>query len=510
MSRLTRISVLIAFFFALDKVAAFVRQAVIARQFGFGKELDTFNVANNVPDLLHAVISGGALAIAFIPVLTSTLTREGRQAAWDLFSKVVNLFFMVTAVLSLAAALAAGPLVRSPLGIAPGFLPDQQEAVINLMRIDLVATLIFSVSGLVMAGLQANQHFLLPAMAPILYNVGQIFGAVILAPAKGYVIAGMALPAFDMGVYGLAGGVISGALLHLLIQVPGLLKYQFRWTPGFGLKSSKVQQVLRLMGPRVLTVLSIQMIFLIRDNLASRLAEGAVSSLTYGWMLQQVPETLIATAIGTAMLPALSELAAKEDRAGFHQTVARAVRVLVGVNLPVAVVLGVGLGPLVSAAFGSGVEDTQVLMWVTRGFLAGLVGHSLMEVAVRSFYARQDARTPLITALANLGAYILLGSLLYRPLGPAGVSLTDAICFTAQPIVLLVFLGRKLKASFYPGGVLVRAALGGCAGGLAVWLIESLPVMQSRPLVGAVIGLGAGGLLILPFIWKELKLLVRL
>jgi putative peptidoglycan lipid II flippase len=286
--------------------------------------------------------------------------------------------------------------------------------------------------------------------------------------------------------------------------------YQFRWTPGIGLRSPKVQQVLRLMGPRVLTVLSVQMIFLIRDNLASRLPEGAVSSLTYGWMLMQVPETLIATAIGTAMLPALAELAAKNDNQGFHQTIARAVRVLVGINLPVAVVLGVGLGPVVSAVFGSGVEDTIVLMWVTRGFMAGLIGHSLMEVAVRSFYAQQDARTPLLTALGNLVAYILIGLLLYRPLGVAGISLTDAICFTIQPVILLVLMGRRLKASFYPGGVLLRAVLGACVGGVAVWLVAALPMMQSRPLVGAVTGLAAGGLLALPFMWKELKLLARL
>ena len=507
MSRLTRFSLLIAFFFALDKVAAFVRQAVIARQFGFGSALDTFNVANNVPDLLYAVISGGALAIAFIPVLTGTLTKDGRQAAWDLFSKVINLFFLVTAGLSLLVGLAAEPLVR--LAIAPGFSPEQQQVTINLMRIDLLATLIFSVSGLAMAGLQANQHFFFPAMAPILYNVGQIIGALFLAPLKGYVIAGVTLPTMGLGVYGLAAGVILGALLHLLIQVPGLLRYQFRWTPGFGLKTPQVQQVLRLMGPRVLTVLSVQMIFLIRDNLASRLEEGAVSSLTYGWMLQQLPETLIATAIGTAMLPALSELAAKVDLAGFHQSLARAVRVLVGITLPVGVIMGVGLGPVVSAVFGAGGRDTVVLMWVTRGFLAGLVGHSLMEVAARAFYARQDARTPLIAALANLVAYGIIGSLLYQPLGVPGISLTDAICFTTQAVVLLFVLGRKLKVSFYPGTVLVRAVLAGAVGGGAVWGI-SLALARFNPLVGSLVGMSVGGLLIVPFIWQELKLLVKL
>ena len=511
MSRLTRFSLLVAFFFALDKGAAILRQVIIARQFGLSRELDAFNVANNVPDLLYAVISGGALAMAFIPVLTGTLTKEGRSAAWDLFSKIANLFFLLTAGLALLVALVAGPLVRSVIGVAPGFGPEQQTVVIQLMRLNLIATMIFSISGLVMAGLQANQHFLFPALAPILYNVGQIFGALVLSPSKGFSIGGLTLPAFGLGVHGLVYGVILGALLHLTIQIPGLLMYQFRWTLGLGLRTPAVQQVLRLMVPRVLTVLSVQVIFLVRDNLASRLASGAVTSLTYGWMLQQVPETLIATAIGTAMLPALAELAAKEDGPGFKDTVQRAVQVLTGLTLPVAAVLGVGLGPLAAAVFKFGPDGTNMLMWATRGFLVGLVGHSLMEVASRGFYSRQDARTPLIAGGINMLAYIGIGVLLYRPLGAAGIALTDAICFTGQALTLLFLLGKKTGGSFLPGwGVLARGAAGGLAAGGVVWLVQSLPFGQGKPLIFGILGLTAGIIVVLPFVWKELKLLIHL
>ncbi|HMN61834.1 MAG TPA: murein biosynthesis integral membrane protein MurJ, partial [Anaerolinea sp.] len=422
-SHLTRISALLAFFFALDKGVAFIRQVIIARQFGLSVELDAFNVANNVPDLLYALISGGALAMALIPVLSATLTKEGRRTAWDLFSRIANLVFMATAGMALVVALLAPLMVQSQIGIAPGFGQNQQAVVVELMRLNLIATLIFSISGLVMSGLQANQHFLMPAMAPILYNVGQIFGALVLSPDKGYTIAGVTLPAFGLGVHGLVYGVILGAGLHLAIQVPALLRYQFHWIPSLGLNTAPVRSVLRMLGPRIITVFFIQLIFLIRDNLASRLAAGAVTSLTYGWMLQQVPETLIGTAIGTAMLPTLSALAAQEDNQDFHAAIQRALRVLVGLTIPIAVVMGVALGPLLEAVFGFGAQGTQVLLWTTRGFLAGLLGHSLMEIASRSFYARQDALTPMLTGAVNLVAYILLGLLLYRPLGPAGISL---------------------------------------------------------------------------------------
>jgi len=174
MSRLTKTSLLLAFFFALDKIAALLRQIIIARQFGLSAELDSFNVANNLPDMLFALISGGALAIAFIPVLSEVLSRQGRNAAWELFSRIANLAFLVTGLLAIVIAVLADSLVRWELGVAPGFGPEQQGLVVMLMRMNLIATLIFSISGLIMAGLQANQHFLLPAMAPLLYNIGQI------------------------------------------------------------------------------------------------------------------------------------------------------------------------------------------------------------------------------------------------------------------------------------------------------------------------------------------------
>ena len=228
-SRLTRISLLLAVFFGADKLLGVLRTVIIGRQFGLSEELDVFNAANNLPDLLFALISGGALAIAFIPVLSEVLTKEGRKSAWKLFSSVANLAFIVTGLLAVIVALLAVPLVRGELGIAPGFTTEQQSLAVQLMRLNLIATLVFSISGLVMASLQANQHFLLPAISPLLYDAGQIFGAIILAPTEGYQIGGLTLPAFGLGIYGLVYGVIIGAGLHLLIQVPGLIKYKFKW-----------------------------------------------------------------------------------------------------------------------------------------------------------------------------------------------------------------------------------------------------------------------------------------
>jgi putative peptidoglycan lipid II flippase len=447
--------------------------------------------------------------LAFIPVLSEVLTQEGRRQAWDLFSRIANLAFIVTAGIAIVIAILAVPLVRWELGIAPGFDLSQQMLVVSLMRLNLIATLIFSISGLVMAGLQSNQHFLLPAMAPLMYNIGQIFGAVVLAPAEGYVVAGFTLPAFGFGVYGLVYGVIIGAFMHLGIQVPGLIKYRFQWVPRIGIHLPAVQKVLRLLVPRLGTMLLIQLIFIVRDNLASRLAEGSVTALTYGWMVQQVPETLIGTAIGTAILPTLAEQVARKDWEMFRSILERAIRVLVALTIPVAVILAVGMRPLLVLAFGFDAEGTDLLLWVARGFLVGLMGHSLLEVAARSFYAQQDAITPLVGAAINVTIYITLGSLLFRPLGAPGISITDSIAFTIQAFFLLTMLLRKPFLKFNVKGTVLRV-LPGALAAFAVILAVQFAGSEASAMVIGLAGMTAGSLIVLPFIWPEIRVLLRL
>ncbi len=497
-------------FIALDKGLAFVRQVVIARQFGLSAQLDAFNVANNLPDLLFALISGGALTVAFIPVLAEVLAKEGRGQAWQLFSRIANLAFMVTGVLALIIAGLAQPLVHWQLGIAPGFTANQQDLVVELMRLNLAATLVFSISGLIMAGLQANQHFLLPAMAPPLYNLGQIFGALILAPSKGYVIAGFALPAFGLGVHGLVYGVILGALLHLGIQIPGLVLYRFKWIPSLGLSNPAVKRVLVMFGPRLLTMFIIQLTFIVRDNLASRLQAGSVTALTYGWMIQQVPETLIGTAIGIAILPTLSELASKGEWETFRATIERAVQVLLGLCIPISIVLTVGLRPLLAMVFHFDPAGTDLLLWTTRGFLIGLAGQALLEVANRAFYARQNALIPLAGSILNIVIYVILGMLLFRGLGAPGISLTDSVAFTTQAVVILLVLNGRLPDRIHAWRTVGRAALAALVGGVVSLAIFTFLSERISPVMVGGASIGLGGLALLPFIWRELRLLLHL
>jgi putative peptidoglycan lipid II flippase len=505
MTRISRATLLIAIFFGFDKVIGFVRQALFSRVFT-PNDLDIFLSSNNIPDLLSALISGGALSIAFIPILTTTLDREGRGVAWALFSRIVNLAFVVTAAIAALIILLADPLVRNVT--APGFDPAKQALTAELMRLDLAAILIFSISGLAMAGLQANQHFLLPALAPAFYNLGQIFGAVVLAPEVGLRLGPIVLPAFGMGLHGLVYGVILGAALHLAVQLPGLFHYGFRWLPSLDVRAPGVQQVLRLMGPRVITMLCLQLYFVARDNFASHLPQGSVTILNYGWFVMQVPETLIGTAIAIALLPSLSEQISRGQTDAFIQTINRALRVLLALMLPAAALLAVGIRPLVAAAFNFDPAQTELLTWATRAFLLGLVGHAWLEVAVRSFYAHQNPHFPLLASILQITLYLGLAAALRPVLQVTGLALADTLAFTGQALFLLVLLQRRFSGVLRVGGALWRGAAGGALGALlAVAIIQFLPLPVLPLTLGA---LTAGGLLVLPFVWPEVKLLVKL
>lgn len=510
LSQISKNSAIVAVFFLADKGLGLLRQVIIARQFGLSKELDAFNVANNLPDMLFALISGGALAMAFIPVLTQTMTLEGRESAWRLFSRIANLAFVVTAILALIIGLFSDSLVKWQVGIAPGFERPQQVLVAELMRLNLISTVIFSISGLVLAGLQANQHFLLPALAPSLYNIGQIFGALVLAPETGIKIGPVQLPAYGLGVQGLVYGVIIGAFLHLLIQIPGLIKYQYRWEPGIQIKDRSVQQVLTVLGPRLLTMVFIQLIFIVRDNFASRLATGSVSALTYGWMFFQVPETFIGTAVATAMLPSLASLAAKEDWKEFTRTIEKAIHTLIVLTIPVAFILSIGLGGVILTAFDFGPEQTDLVLWVSRGYLLGLAGQCVLEVAVRSFYARKDAITPLWAAGINFAVFLGLTAWLANLFGATGISLADCLAYTSEAILLLWIFGRRSQIPVNFGITIPKGLAAGLLGAGVTALVLFLLQNRLHPLLVSIFSMSLGGLAALPVIWKDLKQLTRL
>jgi putative peptidoglycan lipid II flippase len=422
-------ALLVMVLLAVSKVVGVIDDLVKARVFGTGAELDAFVAAGGLPELLNTVISGGALAAPFIPVLASYLSRNDRDGAWRLTSSVINVAFLATALLAALVAVFAPWLVRH--FIASGFPPDQQALTAGLMRLILLSTLLFAVSGVFMSVLHAYQHFLLPALAPILYNLGIIAGAVFLAQ--------------PWGVWGLAVGAVAGSALHLLIQVPGLVRYRVRWRPVLGLKDPGMRRVMRLMGPRVLTLGVVQLNTLIAVRLASELSAGSVSALNFGWRLMQMPETIIGTAIATAVFPTLSEMAAQGRTGELRDTLSAALRAVFAMGLPAALGLVLLGRPLIELLFRGGQfgsASSDAVLAALSGYAAGLVGHAALEVTARAFFARQDTRTPLLVAVLGMGVTVALSLGLRQVLGHAGLALANSVGVSSE-VALLIWLARR-------------------------------------------------------------------
>jgi putative peptidoglycan lipid II flippase len=498
LSPLARNSLIVAFLFFINKVLALGDTVIVSRIYSNEVELlDTFNAANNLPDLLFALISGGALAMAFIPLLTEYLTTKDRAAAWDLFSRVANFGFVVTALFALVVAIFAQQIVDAEIGIAPGFGPEQRTLLAELMRLNLIGTMIFSISGLVMASLQANQHFVMPAIAPSMYNVGQIFGAIFLVPVY--------------GIYGLVYGTIIGAALHLLVQFPMLFKFGFRWTPALDIRHTGLVEAVKLMAPRLLTMAGIQLIFIARDNLASRLDQvGAVTSLTYGWMIMQVPETILGTALATALLPTLSELAAKQDWKEFGATVERALNILIVLTLPIAAVMAAGINPLVRAVFGFDESISTLLTWTTRAYLATLTGYVIHEVAVRAFYARKEPMVPFYAVMLRLVIFFgfgVLGLTFFPQVGAPIIALAE-FALLIEALLLLAWLSRRTHEPLKTNSAIFKGLVAAVVGGIVTYLIALY--LPGGAIVTALIGMIVGGLIALAIVWSEAKQVIKL
>lgn len=467
--------------FAASKVIGLVRQSIIARTFGASEQLDAYYAAFKLPDLLLTLVAGGAIATTFIPIFAGHLARGDTTRAWHLASAALNVLLAVMTAVSIVAAVFAPWLVRH--FVAPGFDESLQRLTAELLRTVLFSSILFTASSLVMSVLQAHERFVLPALADFFYDVGIICGAVFLVPR--------------LGVHGLAWGVVGGALLHLLVQVPGLVRVGARYTPTLRTRDRSLRKLAQLMGPRILILGMFQLVFLLTTSLASRLEEGSITAINMGWIMVQMPEVIFAMAIATAALPAMSHLVAQQGTRALQGTASDALRAILFLILPSTVALLLLGRPYITLLFGYGAFDEraiEMVYWTTVAFTAGLLGHSILEIAARSFYAHKDTVTPMWVATGATALNVALCYALARPLGAAGLALANSIAVSLQSTILLWLGWRTHRLYNWPAvWRLCRhavLALGAMAG--SIWIVT-----RWQPGLGAlwraVMGSLAGG-----------------
>lgn len=395
---MARNTIILMVAFATAKAISLAQTFIIASVFGVGDEWDAFVTANRIPEQIVLLIGGGALSYAFIPVFGGLLARGDRGRAWELASSVINTVFTVTLLLSVIGFLFAPWLVEHV--VAPGFEADKVAQTVTLMRILLLSTLIFSVSGIFQGILHSHNHFLLPALAPILFDVGILFGvAFLIGP---------------FGVYGIAWGAVLGAVMHFSIQVPGLLHYRMRWLPRLGWHDPTLRRVIRLMIPRVLGLGVLTFNTLVFNNVASRMGSGAVSAFDWGYRLMNIPETLIGTAMGFVVFPTLAAFSELGDIDRKRGAMSGAIRFILIATIPAAAGLILIGRPMISllerGAFSA--DDSALVFGALQFFAFGLIFQSLHEVIARSFYADKDTFTPLwISVIAAVVNVLIVGGL---------------------------------------------------------------------------------------------------
>lgn len=446
--QVARAASLVMALFVASRVMGLVREMVIARQFGTSADLDAYLAAFRLPDLFFALMAGGALGSAFIPVFAEYLAHDDEPGAWRLASAIINWVLLLLLAAGVLAALTAPTLVAYV--IAPGFTAAQRALTAELMRWMLVSTVIFGVSGVVMGILNARQHFLLPAVAPVLYNAAIIAGAWFLGPT--------------IGVRGAVVGVVVGAASHLLVQMPGLWQARMRFRLKLAPHDPGVREVGRLMAPRALGQGAVELNHLINVILASFLPAGSLAALNYGRILMLLPEGVIAQSIAIAAFPTFSALVARGERDELRHVLVTTMRSVLYLTLPAAVGLIWLREPLVSAILEHGefnIQSTQDTAWALMFYALGLAAHATVEIVTRAFYALHDTRTPVVVGitamLANIALSLILisffGALGWMPHG--GLALANSLATCGEMIVLLVLIRRRTGG--LEGPRLVRA-----------------------------------------------------
>jgi putative peptidoglycan lipid II flippase len=457
------------------------RLLVIGSQFGATRELDAYFAAFRIPDAIFQLVVAGALSAALLPVFSGYRARDQEREAWKLASSIINLVLIALAGLSLLMAIFAPLLV--PI-VAPGFDAPTTELTVRMTRVMLLSPVFIGMGAVVSGILNSYQRFAVPALAPLIYNLAIIAAAIFLAPI--------------MGVEGLALGVAVGSLLHLAIQLPNLGGVGQRYDLSIGLNHPGVRRVAWLMGPRMLGLAAGQINFIVSISLASGLPEGSITAYNYAFQLSQIPVGVLGVSVAVALFPTLSRDAALGRIGEIRRQVAGSLRILVFLGAALTAIMIVLAQPLAAVFFQYGLFSacsTERTAGALAFFAIGLVGHIVVHVLTRAFYAMQDTRTPVAWAVIAVAINVPLMIWLVGPMGVQGLALALSISAVLEVIGLLWALRRRIE-SIEEAAVLRSVARSGVAA-IAAGLLMLGGVTVAQQWFGGLLANGIGRLLVL-------------
>ncbi|XYI33514.1 murein biosynthesis integral membrane protein MurJ [Cupriavidus oxalaticus] len=438
----------------LSRITGLVREILIARAFGASEMTDAFNVAFRIPNLLRRIFGEGAFSQAFVPILGEYHSKRGEAQTKALIDAVATVMTWVLMGVSLLGVIGA-PLVMT--AVATGFRGQSETytAAVFMTRVMFPYIGLISLVALASGILNTWRKFAVPAFTPVLLNLCLIVAALFVGPHM------------DQPIYAQAWGVLVGGVLQLAIQVPALRRLGVMPRLGFNVRAAwsdpGVRRILRQMGPALLAVSVAQISLIINTNIASHLAAGSVSYLTYADRLMEFPTALLGVALGTILLPSLSKASAKEDHAEYSGLLDWGLRLTFLLAVPCAVGLFVFGAPLTAVLFHYGKFDAHAVEMTRQALVSygtGLLGLIAIKILAPGFYARQDIRTPVKIALLVLVITQACNVAFVPWLGHAGLALSISAGATINALLLCFGLRRRGLYKPAPGWWLFLAQLG--------------------------------------------------
>jgi len=426
---------LAAFSFAADLVAL-LRDRILASHFGASRSLDIYYSAFKIPDFIFNLLVLGAVSSAFIPVFLEHY-RNDREEAWRLGQRFFTFAFTGILICSGVLFVFMGQLASI---IAPGITGADRQVLVGLTRLMLISPIIFSISTIVGSILQSLERFLSYAIAPILYNLGIVIGALYLAPFA----VSNGLPE----VFGLGFGVILGALMHLLIQLPAVIRAGFRFKLVFDFADKGLRKILRLMIPRTIGLAAFNIDTIVSTAIASTMPAGSIAIITLANNLQFVPIAVVGVSVATAVFPKLSLHASAQELDEFKKKLSTSLKVTALLVTAGAAVAFVFRNFIINTLFGvglfagAGAEATASVLGI---FMFGVTAQSLIPIMSRAFYAFQNTKIPVlisITAITTDIALAMLFSFVFH-WGPQGIAAAFSIAGNLNFLLLYLTFRKK-------------------------------------------------------------------
>ena len=441
--------------------------------------IDAYTAAFTIPDFMFFILTSGALAVSFIPVFNQRLVTGNKKSAWELSSSLLNLFAIITLITSVLIMIFADPLIRYI--VSPGLDESGMVLAINMTRVIAINPFLFSIATVLTSIQQAVGRFIFYSFAPAIYNVGIIIG--ITWFTNGINIFGIQL--FEGGIMGVALGVILGAVMQLIVSLIGLFGLGMDYDFKINWRNQGFRSILRLLPARSLDQGIDYVNGIVNTNLSSRMGAGAVRSFNQASSLHQMPINLIGVAISTAFFPKLTEELGGGDQKKFYDTFRTALRTIIWISLPVAIIAYFGRGYVTSFISNIGNNDSNGTISSILGTLCiAIFARSIFHIASRGFYACQDTKTPFLVSIIAIGFTIILSVWFYSlGWGVDGLGWAQSIGAMLEIIILLYILQRRsrnelLDKSFWQAffRMLIATTVAGC---VAFSMTKFIPLMAT-------------------------------